>query len=107
VARLKTLKEYDNTLILVMSDNGPSKTTIADYLEFDGAGADFVKGFKNDFDNRGLPGSSVDLGPGWAYGLAAPFRLILHFPYGSSLKPIQARDVAIVTRCGRPVSSAW
>ncbi len=33
--------------------------------------------------------------------------LSLHFPYGSSLKPIQARDVAIVTRCGRPVSSAW
>ena len=32
---------------------------------------------------------------------------VLHFPYGSSLKPIQARDVAIVTRCGRPVSSAW
>jgi hypothetical protein len=34
-------------------------------------------------------------------------RVVLHFPYGSSLKPIQARDVAIVTRCGRPVSSAW
>jgi len=33
--------------------------------------------------------------------------LNLHFPYGSSLKPIQARDVAIVTRCGRPMSSAW
>ena len=33
--------------------------------------------------------------------------LNLHFPYGSSLKPIQARDVAIVTRCGRPVSNAW
>lgn len=89
VARLKTLKEYDNTLILVMSDNGPSKTTIADYLEFDGAGADFVKGFKNDFDNRGLPGSSVDLGPGWAYGLAAPFRLMKGYQsQGGVLSPL-------------------
>ena len=24
----------------------------------------------------GLPGSNVDLGPGWAYGLAAPLRLM-------------------------------
>lgn len=92
VARLKTLGEYDNTLILVMSDNGPSKTTIADYLEFDGAGADFVNGFKNDFDNRGLSGSSVDLGSGWAYGLAAPFRLMKGYQsQGGVLSPLIAK----------------
>ena len=59
-----------------MSDNGPSKTTIADYLELDGAGAEFLDQFDNGIDNRGLPGSNVDLGPGWAYGLAAPLRLM-------------------------------
>jgi len=33
--------------------------------------------------------------------------LIRHFPYGFSLKPIQARSVAIITRCAPPpVSSA-
>jgi arylsulfatase A len=46
-----------------------------------------------------------------SYATAKPIKSLtyenLHFPYGSSLKPIQARDVAIVTRCGRPVSSAW
>ena len=92
VARLKTLEEYDNTLILVMSDNGPSKTTIADYLKIDGAGADFVNGFKNDFDNRGLSGSSVDLGAGWAYGLAAPFRLMKGYQsQGGVLSPLIAK----------------
>jgi len=91
VARLKARKIYDNTLVFVMSDNGPSKTTISDYLTIDGA-ADFVTGFKNDFDNRGLLGSSVDLGPGWAYGLAAPFRLMKGYQsQGGVLSPLIAK----------------
>jgi arylsulfatase A-like enzyme len=89
IARLKAIGQYENSLILVMSDNGPSKTTIADYLELDGAGADFVKQFNNKLDNRGLPGSSVDLGPGWAYGLAAPFRLMKGYQsQGRVLSPL-------------------
>ena len=75
-ASLKEQELYDNTLILFISDNGPSKTTIEDYLALDGAGAEFMKSFNNTLINRGLPGSSVDLGPGWAYGLAAPFRMM-------------------------------
>jgi arylsulfatase len=76
VDRLQKLNKYDNTLILVFSDNGPSKTTIADYLALDGEGAKFLERFNNKLDNRGLPGSNVDIGPGWAYGIAAPFRLM-------------------------------
>ncbi len=89
VSRLKAKQEYENTLILVMSDNGPSKTTIADYLELDGTGAEFLKQFNNKFDNRGLPGSSVDLGPGWAYGLASPLRLMKGYQsQGGVLSPL-------------------
>lgn len=89
IARLKAIGEYDNTLFLVMSDNGPSKTTMADYLELGGAGANFVKQFNNSLANRGLPGSSVDLGPGWAYGLAAPFRLMKGYQsQGGILSPL-------------------
>jgi arylsulfatase A-like enzyme len=76
VARLHELDRYDDTLILVFSDNGPSKTTMSDYLSLDGAGADFLSNFDNSLENRGLQNSNVDLGPGWAYGLAAPFRLM-------------------------------
>ncbi|NRB41424.1 MAG: arylsulfatase [Pseudomonadales bacterium] len=81
--------QYKNTAIIIMSDNGPSKTTIADYLSMDKAGKDFIKSFKNALDNRGLPGSSVDLGPGWAYGLAAPFRMMKGYQsQGGILSPL-------------------
>ncbi len=66
---------YDNTLIVFMSDNGPSKTSIADYLALGGKGAEFFSQFDNSLENRGLPGSSTDIGPGWAYASATPLRL--------------------------------
>ena len=76
VKRLRDLGKYDNTLILLFSDNGPSKTTISDYLGMDGMDPSYLERFNNEIDNRGLPNSNVDLGPGWAFGLAAPFRLM-------------------------------
>ena len=89
VARLKAQQKYGNTLIMVMSDNGPSKTTTADYVELDGRGQDFLKQFNNTLENRGLSGSNVDLGPGWAYGLAAPFRLMKGYQsQGGVLSPL-------------------
>jgi len=83
---LRATGQYDNTMIILISDNGPSKTTIADYLALDGAGSEFIKSFNNNMDNRGLPGSSVDLGPGWAYGLAAPFRLMKGYQAQGGIK---------------------
>ncbi|TWT85026.1 Arylsulfatase [Planctomycetes bacterium CA13] len=74
--RLKAIDEYQNTLVLVLSDNGLSRTTMTDHIQLDGGGAELIKQFDNTFEHRGLPRSSVDLGPGWAYGLAAPFRLM-------------------------------
>ena len=72
---LKQSGEFDNTLIVVMSDNGPSKTSITDYLAMGGASGDFFNGFDNSLENKGLPGSSTDIGPGWAYAAATPLRL--------------------------------
>tara|TARA_R110000850_G_scaffold75381_4_gene164413 strand:- start:389 stop:2062 length:1674 start_codon:yes stop_codon:yes gene_type:complete len=72
---LKQSGQYDNTVIVFHSDNGPSKTSIADYLALGGEGADFFKSFDNSLDNKGLPGSSTDIGPGWAYAAATPLRL--------------------------------
>ena len=83
---LRASGQYDNTMIILISDNGPSKTTITDYLAMDGAGSEFIKSFNNDMSNRGLPGSSVDLGPGWAQGLAAPFRLMKGYQAQGGIK---------------------
>jgi arylsulfatase len=73
---LRESGEYDNTLIVFLSDNGASKTTILDYAALGGEVAEFLEGFDNSVENRGLPGSSTDIGPGWAYAANAPLRLM-------------------------------
>ena len=75
LAFLRSKGQYDNTMIVFMSDNGPSKTAITDYLALGGAAADFVKMFDNRLENKGRPGSSTDIGPGWAFASATPLRL--------------------------------
>ncbi len=72
---LRQSGNYDNTLIVFMSDNGPSRTSIQDYLALGGEGGEFFNSFDNSLDNKGLPGSSTDIGPGWAYAAATPLRL--------------------------------
>ena len=73
---LRQSGDYDNTIIVFMSDNGPSKTSMADYLALGGKGAAFFEQFDNSSSNKGLPGSSTDIGPGWAYAAATPLRLL-------------------------------
>ena len=72
---LRQSGDYDNTLIVFMSDNGPSKTSISDYLALGGESGEFFNNFDNSLENKGLPGSSTDIGPGWAYAAATPLRL--------------------------------
>ena len=38
---LRKSGDYDDTLIVFISDNGPSRTTILDYLQLGGMGGDF------------------------------------------------------------------
>jgi arylsulfatase len=66
---------FEDTLVVFISDNGPSKTAITDYLALGGNAADFVRSFDNSLDNKGRPGSSTDIGPGWAFASATPLRL--------------------------------
>ena len=54
---LKSIGEYDNTLIVFFSDNGASKTTIEDYAGIGGEMDEFLKGCDNGFNNRGFAGS--------------------------------------------------
>jgi arylsulfatase A-like enzyme len=72
---LRQSGKYDNTLIVFMSDNGPSRTSIQDYMALGGESGAFFSALDNSLDNKGLPGSSTDIGPGWAYAAATPLRL--------------------------------
>ncbi|MCP4385777.1 MAG: sulfatase-like hydrolase/transferase [Hyphomicrobiales bacterium] len=72
---LRDLGVYENTLAVFLSDNGPSKTAITDYLALGGDAAEFARGFDNSLANKGRPGSSTDIGPGWAFASATPLRL--------------------------------
>jgi arylsulfatase len=72
---LRDIGAYENTMIVFMSDNGPSKTAIVDYIALGGETATFFEQFDNRIENRGRPGSSTDIGPGWAFASATPLRL--------------------------------
>ena len=68
---LKEAGELENTLILVMSDNGAEGNR-----RFRIGGDDWVeKTFDHSYEAMGKSGSYVFTGPGWAQASSAPFRL--------------------------------
>lgn len=68
VEYLRQTGQYDNTLIVFMSDNGAAAENHAQFYP-PGAHTD------NSFANLGQPGSQMDYGPRWAEVSAAPFHL--------------------------------
>jgi arylsulfatase len=74
---LKRSGKYDNTMIIFMSDNGANGALATSYPgNEDGV---YLKSFNNSMDNRGLKGSYVEMGPGWAWASSAPFRYFKTF----------------------------
>jgi arylsulfatase len=74
---LKSIDQYDNTLIVFISDNGANGAHATAYPgNADGA---YLATFDNSMQNRGLKGSFVDMGPGWARATVAPFRFFKSF----------------------------
>ncbi|HMQ64517.1 MAG TPA: arylsulfatase [Flavilitoribacter sp.] len=68
---LKEIGEYDNTLIVFMSDNGAA----GEDFFYKGQFAEYAQAnFNNDYDNMGKPNSYVSYGPQWAEAGSAPFR---------------------------------
>ncbi len=80
---LKEAGEYDNTMIIFMSDNGANghaPTTYPEQTEV------FLNSFDNSLENRGLPGSFVDPGPGWSQASMAPSRMYKVFTSEGGIK---------------------
>jgi len=69
---LKETGEYDNTMIIFISDNGANGGSLEEYP---GQTEGYTNSFDNSLENRGLPNSFVDPGPGWAQASMAPSRL--------------------------------
>jgi len=67
---LKDIGEYDNTIIIFTSDNGPNPWYSEEYPS--NAGSKWMKQFDNSLENIGRPGSFVGIGIGWACASAGP-----------------------------------
>ena len=77
ITYLKENKMYDNTMIFFFSDNGANGAVASTYPgNEDGK---YLSTFNNDLDNRGLQGSYVAMGPGWAQAVSSPLRLFKTF----------------------------
>jgi arylsulfatase len=74
---LKQEKMYDNTMIIFMSDNGANGANAHTYPG-NGDGV-YLNSFSNQLENRGLKGSYIEMGPGWAAAASAPFRYFKGF----------------------------
>ncbi len=73
---LKEIGEYDNTMIIFLSDNGANGNLPTAYP---GQTEDFLNSFDNSLENRGLVNSFIETGPGWAQASMAPSRMFKAF----------------------------
>ena len=69
---LKEIGEYDNTMIIFLSDNGANGFLPTVYP---GQTEEFLGSFDNHLENRGLANSFIEQGPGWAQVSMAPSRM--------------------------------
>jgi arylsulfatase len=73
---LKEIGEYENTVVLFFSDNGANGALPTAYP---GQTEEHLNSFDNSLDNRGLPNSYIETGPGWAQASMSPSRLFKAF----------------------------
>lgn len=85
---LRKVGEWNNTVIVFMSDNGPEAGNPLDY----GAGPFLQKHYDLSANGIGATDGFTWYGPGWAAVSAGPFRLFKHFmTNGGVLSPLIVR----------------
>ena len=76
IDHLKKTGQYDNTVIVFMSDNGAAGEDMAELVDKLAPAAHdwFLSTFDNRPENWGRPGSCVEYGPAWAQVSSVPLR---------------------------------
>lgn len=70
---LKDIDEYDNTVIIFLSDNGSNPWYNDNYPGY--TGSDFKASFDNSIENIGAPNSHYAYGMGWGSACSGPLHL--------------------------------
>jgi arylsulfatase A-like enzyme len=74
---LEQSKQLENTVIVLMSDNGAAAE---DFYNLPGGFGPFLREhYDNSYENMGTPSSFVSYGPQWAQAGAAPFKLFKYY----------------------------
>lgn len=76
IQHLKDIDEYDNTLIIFMSDNGAAGE---DYFNSKETGGFINEYYSNAYETMGKENSLVSYGPPWAEASSSPFRFYKEF----------------------------
>ena len=74
---MKQSGQFDNTIIVFMSDNGAAAEDF--YNRPAGFGPYLREHYNNDYENMGKASSFVSYGPQWAQAGAAPFKLFKYY----------------------------
>ncbi len=80
---LKEIGEYENTMIVFMSDNGANGALPTAYP---GQTEEYLSSFDNSLENRGLINSYIEMGPGWAQASMSPSRMFKAFTSEGGIK---------------------
>lgn len=84
IDELKRTGRYENTIIIVMSDNGASKILPEHYPD---SSKEYIEAnFDNSLDNLGKPNSFVSMGPAWAEAASTPFSYFKGLTYEGGIR---------------------
>lgn len=71
IDHLKSIGEYENTMIIFMADNGAEGNSIMTYED---TGEWVARTFDNSYENMGRINSYIEVGAGWAQASSQPFK---------------------------------
>ncbi len=74
--QLKSVGQYENTLIIFFSDNGANGSSV---MTYPGQTREYMSTFDHLLANRGLKISRIDMCPGWAQASMTPSRMFKGF----------------------------